>query len=96
MESRVKQQARAWLAEQALDVECSVCRVNAWVLGDLVELDVARSADFMAGAHYPVIPLICRNCGHTLFFNAVMMGLFDDEDQLDESGAWTNEETEVE
>lgn len=55
---------------------CSVCGDNNWTLGAhlVVPNTWAGGAISMGGMSYPQVMLICRNCGHTNFFNAVIVG----------------------
>lgn len=38
----------------------------------------------LGGSAYPQIMTICKNCGHTVHFNAVFMGLFKREEAEEE------------
>jgi hypothetical protein len=58
---------------------CPICRANSWNLPTtLVELRQFYGGDLVLGADsslQPIFPLVCLNCGHTLLFNAIVMGL---------------------
>jgi len=55
---------------------CSACHRQKWTVGDRVfqmpEYGVAMA---IGGPVVPVIPLTCINCGNTLFFNAMALGV---------------------
>jgi len=75
-----KDNALARLKERGGDksIVCTVCRQTKWIMGDhLVTPIIFRQGGFFmgGGAAYPVIMLVCNHCGHTLYINAVMMGL---------------------
>lgn len=58
------------------DIVCPVCKGVQWNVNDLV----IESREFLNGdvalngTIMPFIPLTCRNCGNTLFLNAVQLG----------------------
>ena len=58
-------------------VACSWCGQNKWgVEPTLVELRTFDPAAFVVGGPvYPLVTIICGNCGHTMLFNALKMGL---------------------
>ena len=60
---------------------CPVCTTKKWQMSDhLVHSPVfAGGAALFGGVVYPVLPLTCSNCGYTIYFNAVMMGLTNTE-----------------
>ena len=65
--------AIAWFQEQiGLEKECPMCSNVDWKVGPLfVELPtIAFHTEI-----YPNVLLVCERCGHTLLFNALVMGL---------------------
>ena len=59
---------------------CSVCGVNNWQVGDhLVASPIAPKSGGMVigGSVYPQVMSICTNCGHTVYFNAVVIGVIE-------------------
>ena len=56
---------------------CQVCGFNQWTVGTLVaRLPVQNPEGGMElGKAYPEIRVVCRRCGYTVFFNAIVMGL---------------------
>ncbi|MEN6559274.1 MAG: hypothetical protein ABFD52_00680 [Acidobacteriota bacterium] len=58
-------------------VICPVCREGTWIIADHVvtTLRSGQNTAFVGGITYPQVMLICKKCGLTLYFNAVMMGV---------------------
>ena len=59
------------------DFVCSVCKINDWAVHDtLSELREFNQGTILVGG--PVIPIAsitCNNCGFTMQFNAIKVGL---------------------
>jgi hypothetical protein len=74
-----KEKLAQWLNEKwAGGIACPVCKQNDWGLYDqLWELrQFHKGGSLVLGG--PIIPLAvitCNNCGHTLHFNALKIGL---------------------
>lgn len=67
--------AACWLAEHWKDRTCPACQQNNWgILEQLVQLPVGARVP-IAPQEYPCVLVACRNCGHTLLFSAVRMGV---------------------
>lgn len=62
-----------------LNSPCGVCHAQAWVLNDTIfELREFLTGGLTTGDRavlFPVVAVLCRNCGNTLFFNAIQLGL---------------------
>ncbi len=57
---------------------CPICGNPNWLVGDHLVQPVTLgpgSGLMLGGIGYPQVMLISVGCGHTLFFNAVMMGI---------------------
>src|SRR5215469_15667863 len=71
------QQAARWL-ESRIAGTCPSCfqskgfELNPPVAAPLLEL---QSGAIRFNEQMPLIPVICRNCGHVRFFSAIFMGL---------------------
>jgi hypothetical protein len=68
-----------WLTRERwkAPVVCSVCQTTNWRVAEYV-LVLQRhgdDADVLGTPSYPMVALGCSNCGHSIFFNAVMMGI---------------------
>lgn len=79
-----KIQAKEWINKHSPDdLTCQVCKTTKWILGDMFvappsyipQTQQGAGGISIGGSLYPLVPIICDNCGNTLFINAVMMGL---------------------
>jgi hypothetical protein len=67
--------ATRWLAQHWKDRTCPACRKNEWgMLEQLVQVPVGARIP-IAPQEFPCVLVACRNCGHTLLFSAVRMGI---------------------
>jgi predicted nucleic-acid-binding Zn-ribbon protein len=58
---------------------CPVCSTNNnWAISE-VAFSI-KSPQGFAGPSQPVISAVCRNCGYTNFFNALVLGVLTVED----------------
>lgn len=83
----------AWLKEKAPHgIKCSVCGVNDWQIApDIVTpLRLTDGAVSIGGSMYPLVMLICRNCAHTIFLNAILSGVMDRPKVADEKAGDQN------
>lgn len=69
-----------WLTDHVADghdFKCAVCGHTDWVVGDHIVTPVrfASTGFHFGGGAYPQIMLICKNCAHTVFLNAAVMGI---------------------
>jgi hypothetical protein len=72
-------------------LKCTVCGVSKWIVGQELTAPVSLVAtnliptpdpqnhpamrfDF-SGRVYPQVQILCANCGHTLLFNAIVLGI---------------------
>ena len=67
------QKAQQWISEKTNGPQCPMCTEDAWTIGDIV--GVIRPSSLSHGRAYTHVVCICLNCGYTLLFNAVIMGL---------------------
>jgi hypothetical protein len=66
-----------WWSQHSKDsVICPVCNTDGWkVTGHLVNIQT-HAADATAGnTAYPHIIVTCKFCAHSMFFNAVQIGI---------------------
>lgn len=69
--------ALAWIASKWSEPRtCSVCRQTNWTIGGVLEMRpyMGGTLDLTANL-FPVVPVVCTNCGYTFFFNAVISKL---------------------
>lgn len=73
---------------------CPICMGIAWeITGTIFELrEFQDGALAISGRVYPVVPVSCLQCGNTIFFNAIRLGIID-ASQPSEPGASINEPT---
>ncbi len=73
-----QEKIRKWLESKAgQSVRCFVCGGNQWSLtpsGSLVVGYDIHSGRIHYMDGYPMLGLICGNCGHIVWFSAVVMG----------------------
>ena len=56
---------------------CSVCAKNTWEVGKslVAPMRIQGRTTFIDGELHPLVTVTCKNCGHTIFVNAVMAGV---------------------
>lgn len=71
-----RQMVRDWFGKHWKEpVTCPVCKTDNWSIADhVVQLD-RFAIDRMAAPAYSYVMVTCLNCHHTLFFNAVAIGI---------------------
>ena len=59
--------------------ECPICiSRTTWVIGTLVEVREFNEGNHCAGAAItPLVQVECNNCGYTVLFNAIALGVVD-------------------
>ncbi len=58
--------------------KCPICRSDEWTVGDHLVQPLAvgcYNQVLFKGAAYPQVMLISKQCGYTMFINAVMAGI---------------------
>lgn len=68
-----------------LSTPCNACQHREWILNDKIfELREFEGGNLVIGGKssvFPVIPVTCKQCGNTLFFNAIQLGLIERSDE---------------
>ncbi len=61
--------------------ECPICNPStAWCIGTIVEVREFNEGNHCPGAAItPLIQVECNNCGHTVLFNAIALGVVDQD-----------------
>jgi hypothetical protein len=57
---------------------CPICHKNDWAIMDKIyEIREFHGGGFVigGGAILPVICIVCKICGYTIFFNAILLGI---------------------
>ncbi|MDE2781264.1 MAG: hypothetical protein OXI91_16540 [Chloroflexota bacterium] len=74
------EKALRWIEENWVgQKECAICGNSGWFMGEVVgEMKQMNSKSKWipnTGPSYPMIVLSCENCGYTLLFNAIVLGV---------------------
>jgi hypothetical protein len=69
--------ANNWFAEHWPEPRiCPICKQNNWALTpQFVHMSLGPMGPALRTRTYPCVSVVCRVCGHTVFFNAVIMNL---------------------
>lgn len=56
---------------------CPICQENRWDIGeDIMELRPFEGGGLATGGRiYPLVAVVCKNCGYSYLFNAVVVGM---------------------
>ncbi len=68
-----------WLEQKWGDRSCPYCGETAWQVGTPLQLQL-----FPDEVMSPAFPVMCGNCGHTTFVNAVLAGIVPEGFELPE------------
>jgi hypothetical protein len=83
-----------FLHKTVATVNCTWCGENQWgVEPNIVQLTQYFGPGVIGsgGPVYPLIMLVCGNCGHTMLFNALVMGIDRDKTESEEEIAHGNQ-----
>lgn len=75
----VREKILDWVKLKASKARCPVCKEQKFTLAEHFITPIIQGADGavqLGGSTYPHFMLLCRNCAHTLFFNAVAAGIY--------------------
>lgn len=69
-----------WIRSHALMFQCACCGAKEWVIQR--ELSFALTIEPQGGrinylGGYPMVVITCKNCGYTVLFNAIQMGMME-------------------
>ena len=70
--------AAEWLERfWGTDPPCPVCTNTEWFIAPLVESPIRplEMGAVLQGQAVPLVPVICKTCGHVMWFHAITMGL---------------------
>jgi len=77
MSQAQKDHVHAWIQNKWTGPkECPICGVEQWERSDHIFMSPAVNGGnvfLTAGPIYPFVMLICKNCGYTHLFNALVM-----------------------
>jgi hypothetical protein len=62
-------------------VPCAVCNQEDWVIsGTIYELREYQGGQLATGGGvFPVLPIVCGNCGNTIFMSAIELNIIERE-----------------
>ena len=67
----------SWINDRWKTHECPVCSAQNWVISETVfEMREFNPKEFVVGAPVsPLVVLVCNNCGYSMAFNALKIGV---------------------
>ncbi len=74
-----KDKVVSWLKEKWKGpVICPYSKDSEWIIGEYIvaPINYSKKGIFVGGEDSPQVMVVCKNCGHTVFLNAVILGLF--------------------
>jgi hypothetical protein len=70
------QKVLQWLRTKGLaQCACPVCGGKGWDVGEVVRMSAVHRDPDGTRRRLPVVPVSCRDCGHTLLFLARLIGI---------------------
>ena len=69
---------KEWIEEHAPLLTCAGCGSNQWAIQNELAFSLLvepqdGSINYKKG--YPMVAVNCKNCGYTVFFNAIQLGI---------------------
>jgi hypothetical protein len=52
-------------------IVCPICKTHDWTVGDQAQIAFRHNRRNL----YPALPVMCDNCGYTIFFNSIILGV---------------------
>lgn len=77
-----KERIVKWVSDKCGVMRCTCCGMPNWEVAPIAALPIAidlHTTRFFYSQGIPFVTVTCRNCGHTLFFNTVVIGFKPDE-----------------
>ncbi len=67
----------AFLREKWGGTPCPMCHASNWNVNNVTFqlLDFNPTGLVIGGPVFPVVPVVCNNCGNTIFLNAIKVGV---------------------
>ncbi len=69
---------KEWIEERSPVLSCSGCSGRDWSIQNELAFALLIDADdgqISQRKGYPMVAVTCKNCGYTVFFNAILMGI---------------------
>lgn len=92
-----KEKVVAWIRKHGqANITCVICGHRNWAVGDHIVAPAIYSEGgiVLGGTAYPTVMLICNHCAHTIYINAVLMGLLPSTRELREKWKASEEKKE--
>ncbi len=71
-----------WVREKWKDGKCPICKSTNWFPEGRIT-EILQSKTYSEDpSSYPSVHVICYTCGYTMTFNAIIMGILNDEGEL--------------
>ena len=72
LDSAEKGKVRKWFSGLDIELQCSICGSPNWSPGTVVvPMKYSETAALVVGGvEYPMLQLICDDCGHVMLFSA--------------------------
>jgi hypothetical protein len=70
-----------WMMKKRINPKCAACGANVtWASGAIISAPVMdeNKNTTLGGSTVPMVQISCPNCGYTMLFAAVPIGLFKD------------------
>lgn len=64
-----------WIHAKLPDLRCPLCNQREFTIGELLASPIVMKNAINLATPVPLVPFVCNNCGNTLLFSAVLMGL---------------------
>jgi predicted nucleic-acid-binding Zn-ribbon protein len=76
-QAQVQEQALVWVRQNwGADRKCHVCGHSDWGVGESLGIKPYPPVDVLNSRVYPLIPVICQNCGYAELLSGVVAGIF--------------------
>lgn len=76
-----RERAAEWFQQHwAGNTNCTSCDRNQWIIGEhIVAPPLFAKGVILGGTAYPQIMVVCGYCAHTVYYNAIIMGVMDSD-----------------
>ena len=75
---------------------CPVCKAQQWVIPDFIyEVHEVRPRNVRMTKMTPLIEIICGSCGYTIFLNAFVSGIYEEDMKASNEARCTPAESSI-
>lgn len=71
---------KQWIESHSPILNCSGCGGIEWAIQNELAFSLLvepRDGSISRNKGYPMVTVTCKNCGYTVFFNAIQMGIME-------------------